>query len=171
MRAHLVAALLTVALVCPALAQMPRAQTPEEWVALANQLHGKFDAFTALGIRIGRDALWQHGAQPHEVMITYYGSESAARTSVADGVAVAISEPNAMHSEALPMRAGELMAIMVRHTRTPLFARYVLLESSVFQLEQWSRELSPVEAYKTVMAAQGLYQTWRGHSLLLRGTR
>lgn len=167
-RTYMAAASMVVALLSSTAAF---AQSPEEWVARANQVHGHFDAFTALGIRIGLDALRDLRAHPHEVAVIYFGSESTPRARIADGIALAISAPNSAHSVARDMPAGVLAVIEIRKEFEGIggqLMRYTLREGLLPQLEQWNRELSPVVCYKTMMIAQGLFSAEGRHYDLLR---
>src|SRR5262245_29892956 len=70
-------------------ASRSNAEIPDEWIALGARIHGAFGAFIPVGIKIGLDAIKRLNANPREVTVLYYDSDSSPCACFADGVAIA----------------------------------------------------------------------------------
>jgi hypothetical protein len=70
-----------------------RSESREEWITLGARVHGGFDAFIPVGIRIGLDALERLKASPREAGHDRDPLATAQVPLIADGIAA--SEPSA----------------------------------------------------------------------------
>jgi formylmethanofuran dehydrogenase subunit E len=138
----------------------PRAEAPEEWVALGARVHGGFGSFIPVGIRIGLDALQRLDAKPREVSVVYYDGEKAPCACFADGVMMAtVASPGqrTLHIASEKAPSGALAVIVVRNKRTGQAVKYTVADAWLAKLAEWNRTLDPLGRYDAVMKAEGLY--------------
>lgn len=138
------------------------AETPQEWIDLGAKVHGGFGTFIPVGIRIGLDALKQLNAQPRQVTVVYYDSDTAPCACVADGIAIATvasvgQRSLQIASEKAP--AGAMAAAVIRSKQRGAAIKYTVADSWLSKLAEWNRTLGPRERYDAVMSAEGLFET------------
>jgi formylmethanofuran dehydrogenase subunit E len=147
------------ALVC---AHAPaRAQTPEEWIALGQWVHGGFGAFIPVGIRIGLDALQRLDAKPREVTVTYYDSDNAPCACVADGIMIATTASPGQRTLTIAAEKappGAMAVVVIRSRKTGAEVRYTVAKSWLLKLGEWNRTLDTAGRYQQVMTTDGLFE-------------
>ena len=138
-----------------------RAETPEEWIALGQRVHGRFGAFIPVGIRIGLDALQRLDAKPREVTVTYYDSDKAPCACIADGVMIATTASPGQRSLTIAAEKappGAMAVVVIRSKKTGAQVKYTVAESWLAKLGEWNRTSDPVGRYEHVMKAIGLFE-------------
>ena len=150
------AMLLTVALLLPVAAA---AETPDEWVALGARVHGGFGAFIPLGIKIGLDAVQRLHAEPRDLVVLYYDSDTAPCACFADRVAIATYTSVGQRTLTI---AAESAARHGRGHRHPPAARRRRLQvqipmSALPKLAEMNKTLQPRGRYDAVMASDALF--------------
>src|SRR4029077_17436393 len=106
-----------------------RAETPAEWIALGERIHGGFGAFIPAGIRIGLDALQRLKAQPRGVTVTFYSGEKAPCPCIADGVMLATQASPGQGNLQIAREkapAGMLAVVIVRDKKSGAGVRYTV---------------------------------------------
>jgi hypothetical protein len=139
-----------------------QAETPQEWVALGQRVHGAFGSYVALGIRIGLDALRRLHARRTEVEVTYQSGPKAPCPCVADGIMLAtIATPGRGTLHVLSARADQPVfgIATITDIRTAQMLRYVIPASAQAFLDRCN-QYSPLKRYWAVMKANpsSLYQ-------------
>jgi formylmethanofuran dehydrogenase subunit E len=138
-----------------------RAETPEEWIALGQRVHGGFGAFIPVGIRIGLDALQRLEAKPREVTVTYYDSEKAPCACIADGIMIATTASPGQRTLTIAAEKappGALAVVVIRSRKTGAEVKYTVAESWLAKLGEWNRTLDAAGRYEQVMKASGLFE-------------
>jgi formylmethanofuran dehydrogenase subunit E len=131
-------------------------QTPQEWVALGERVHGGFGTHIALGIRIGLDALDVLGAKRRELDVTFYEGTNSPCPCIADGILIAAS---ASPGQGTLRIAGEkapdglLALVVIRHRNDGRILRYEVPDAIRDDLAAWNREKDPLGRYQAVIAA------------------
>lgn len=145
--------LMTFAIISPSPVQ---AETPDEWVALGQRIHGGFGSYLALGIRIGLDAKNRLAAAPRELDVTYQTEKDAPCPCVVDGIMIAaVASPGqntlrVVFNQTDPALFG---VAIIRHRRTGETLRYRIPASTRSLLDQWNQEHNERGRYDAVMAA------------------
>jgi formylmethanofuran dehydrogenase subunit E len=143
------------------LAELVRAETPEDWVQLGARVHGGFGSFLPVGIRIGLDALERLNAKPREVTVTYYDSDKAPCACVADGVAIAtVATVGQRTLQIAPEKApaGAMAVIVIRSKQSGATIRYTVSDAWVPKLIDINKSFDPRGRYDAVMKADGLFE-------------
>ncbi|CEK14852.1 formylmethanofuran dehydrogenase subunit E family protein [Chthonomonas calidirosea] len=149
---------LVTALLCGGLVSKPlpmQAETPQEWVALGQRVHGAFGSYIALGIRIGLDALQRLHAQRTEVKVTYQSGPKAPCPCVADGIMLAtIATPGrgTLRVMAAPSSQPVFGIATITDMKTEQTLRYVIPASAQAFLDRCN-QYSPIKRYWAVMKA------------------
>jgi formylmethanofuran dehydrogenase subunit E len=151
------AMLLTVALLLPVAAA---AETPDEWVALGARVHGGFGAFIPLGIKIGLDAVQRLHAEPRDLVVLYYDSDTAPCACFADRVAIATytsvgQRTLTIAAEKAPPDTAAV--IVIRPRRGGAGFKYKIPMSALPKLAEMNKTLQPRGRYDAVMASDALF--------------
>lgn len=120
--------------------------TPAEWIKVSEQVHGEFNTFIAVGIRIGLDALRRLDAKPGDVHVSYANGPKTPCACVADGVMFATRATpgrNAIDVAKVLVRPEWLGSVIIYSSKTGKSLRYDILASHLSQLIDWNRTLDP----------------------------
>ena len=137
-----------------------RGETPEEWIALGERVHGGFGALIPLGIRIGLDALEKLDAKPREVTVTYFDGEGTPCPCVVDGIMIATAaSPGQKTLRMSPDSApsGLMGVAVIQHRKTGRTVRYEIPAASLPRLVAWNKAYGPRARYDAVMNAADLF--------------
>jgi formylmethanofuran dehydrogenase subunit E len=138
-----------------------RAETPEEWIALGQRVHGGFGVFIPVGIRIGLASLQRLDAKPREVTVTYYDSDKAPCACIADGVMIATTASPGQRTLTIAAEKaapGAMAVVVTRSKKTGAEVKYTVAESWLPKLGEWNRALDAAGRYEQVMQASGLFE-------------
>jgi formylmethanofuran dehydrogenase subunit E len=138
-----------------------QAETPDEWIALGERVHGAYGAFIPLGIKIGLDAVERLKAKPRELSVIYYDNDKAPCACFADGIAVATRASVGQRSlkiaaEKAPEGAAAVIVIRLRQGG-PGF-KYTIPMASLPRLGKMNSEFDPRGRHEAVMKADGLFE-------------
>jgi formylmethanofuran dehydrogenase subunit E len=130
------------------------AETPEEWIALGARVHGAFGAFIPLGIKIGLDAVDRLHAQPRQLKVLYYDSDSAPCACFADGIAIATYTSIGQRTLTIaPEKAppGAAAVIVIRPRQGGSGFKYTIPMSALATLAPMNKNLDPRGRWDAVM--------------------
>jgi formylmethanofuran dehydrogenase subunit E len=151
-------AIIVVVLLLPLSAQ---AETTEEWIALGARVHGAFNAFIPLGIKIGIDAVKRLNAKPRELTVLYYDSDTSPCACFADGVAIATYASVGRRTLTIaPEKSppGTAAVIINRPRQGGAGFKYTIPTTALAKLGAMNADPDPRGHYDAVMAADGLFQ-------------
>ena len=133
-----------------------RAETPDEWIALARRVHGGFGTYLPLGIRIGLHAKRELKARPRELDVTYFDGPDAPCACVADGVMLATGATPGQNSLRIaPTKSDKdtFGIAVIKNKRTGRALRYTIPLATRASLDKWNKEEKERGRYDRVMAA------------------
>lgn len=131
-------------------------RSPEEPIDVVARLKGGEVTQFALGVRIGKDALREFGANPRNVDVALLSGRDAPCGCLLGGVFFAV---NAGPQSGLRARAGDAAAdqfavVIVRHPNGQgQTLRYVIPDDVRRQLLDWEKQLDAAGRYRAVMDA------------------
>jgi hypothetical protein len=138
-----------------------RAETPDEWITLGARVHGAFGAFIPLGIKIGLDAVDRLHAEPRQLSVLYYDSDTSPCACFADGVAIATYASVGQRTLIIaPERApaGDAAVIIIRPRQGGPGFKYTIPMTALVKLGPMNKDLDPRGRFDAVMATDGLFQ-------------
>jgi formylmethanofuran dehydrogenase subunit E len=138
-----------------------RAETPDEWITLGARVHGGFGSFIPVGIRIGLDSLQRLNANPREVTVVYYDSDTSPCACFADGIAIATYASVGQRTLTIaPEKAppGTAAVIVIRPRQGGAGFKYTIPMTALGKLGPMNKDRDPRGRYDAVMAAEGLFQ-------------
>jgi hypothetical protein len=99
-------------------------------------------------------------ARPRQVTVTYYDSDKAPCTCIADGVAIAtvagVEQRNlTIASEKAP--ASAMAVVVVRHRESGAAIKYTVADNSLAKLIEINKTLDPRWRFDAVMQTDGLF--------------
>jgi formylmethanofuran dehydrogenase subunit E len=130
-------------------------ETPEQWVALGERIHGGFGSLIALGIRIGLDATQRLGSQGRALDVVYRNGPVAPCSCTVDGIMLATrTSPGqgSLHVGAPISNAALFGSVAITDTVRHKTLRYAI-PASVGQLMERINGLGKArQRYDAVMA-------------------
>jgi formylmethanofuran dehydrogenase subunit E len=139
----------------------PRAETPEQWVALLTRVHGGFGSFLPVGIRIGEDAMKRLNAKPRELTVQFFQGEGVPCPCAADGVMLAVGASpgqGTLRIAAEKSPPGTFAMVIVRPRQGGDGLKYTVPMSMMPKLGQINSTIQdPLGRYNAVMAISDLY--------------
>lgn len=123
--------------------------------AVARQRGAQVTQF-ALGVRIGKDALHEFGANPSRVDVALLSGRDAPCGCLLGGVFFATNagEPSGLRAGAGDAAADQFAVVIVRHPDgRGQTLRYVIPDDVRRQLLVWEKQLDPAGRYRAVMDA------------------
>ncbi|MGI0484237.1 formylmethanofuran dehydrogenase subunit E family protein [Pantanalinema rosaneae CENA516] len=133
-----------------------QAETPDEWIALGQRIHGGFGSYLAVGIRIGLDARTRLGATPRELDVTYHTGKDAPCPCMVDGIMIAtVASPGQNTLRVVFDQGGSTLfgVAIIRHRKTGETLRYSVPASTRLRLDEWNEAHNERGRYAAVMAA------------------
>ncbi|MCW5622573.1 MAG: formylmethanofuran dehydrogenase subunit E family protein, partial [Burkholderiales bacterium] len=137
------------------LARPVAAETPEQWVALGERIHGGFGSYIALGLRIGLDAADQLGAEPGQLEVLLIDGPGSPCPCLADGLMLSTrASPGrgTLRVASEKAAADEFGVVVVRDRSSGEGLRYVVPMRARAKLDEWNRTLAPLARYHATMS-------------------
>jgi hypothetical protein len=136
------------------------AATPAEWIRTSEQVHGEFNTFVAVGVRIGLDALKRLDAMPGDVKVVYINGATTPCVCVADGIMIATRATpgrDAIDVAKVYVRPELMGSAVISNSKTGKRIRYDIPVAHLARLKDWNRTLDPMGRYNAVMKVADLY--------------